>query len=150
MGPSLGSARARPGTFMEWLGSTFWEGPRLDFLRRAQARLFEKGPENWSFYGVKIRGSSRLGPDFFRSIVWPIFVENTICDKIGYSRYLKYYTYLQRTYWGSAIPGRNISWWFSGPKMTFTIFHQNISRWRTYWLDAILTLRHILVICRWR
>ena len=57
MGPSLGSARARPA---------FFGGLRLDILRRAkaQAGLFEKGPENWSFHRVKIRGSSRL--DFFK------------------------------------------------------------------------------------
>ena len=46
----------------------FFGGLRLDISRRAQARaqLFEKGLENWSFYGVKIRGPSRLGLDFFR------------------------------------------------------------------------------------
>ena len=44
-------------------GPAFFGGLGLDILRRAQARarLFEKGPENWSFYVVKIRGSSRLG-----------------------------------------------------------------------------------------
>ena len=32
----------------------------------ARAWHFEKGQENWSFYGVNIRGSSRLGFNFFR------------------------------------------------------------------------------------
>ena len=58
MGPSLGSA----------LGSAFFGGPRVD---PGSAQLFEKGPENWSFYGVKRLGlvqkglaQSRLELDF--------------------------------------------------------------------------------------
>ena len=37
-----------------------------DISTQAQARLFKKGPENWSFYVVKIRGSSRLGLNILR------------------------------------------------------------------------------------
>ena len=62
--------RPRPGSGLAW-GSPFFGGLGLDILRRAhaqsrlgRARMFDKGPENWSFYGVKIRGSSRLGLDF--------------------------------------------------------------------------------------
>ena len=65
MGPSLGSARARPGPAFFWKAQArqFEKGPGST---QALARLFEKGPENCCFYVVKIRGSSRLGLDFFR------------------------------------------------------------------------------------
>ena len=47
------------------IGSPIFGGLGLNILIRAQAwaRLFEKGPENWSFYRVKIKGSGSTFPE---------------------------------------------------------------------------------------
>ena len=60
--PRLGSNSTRGSPF-------FWRARARHFekglvLIQAQARLFEKGLENGSFYVVKIIGLSRLGLDF--------------------------------------------------------------------------------------
>ena len=70
IGPSPGPAPERPEP-------VHFLGLRLKILRRtqtwprlnpgstqAEAQLFEKGLENWSFYEVKIRGLSRLRLEF--------------------------------------------------------------------------------------
>ena len=57
--PSLARHRAE---FL-WRAQHFEKGPGSI---QAWTWLFEKGPENWSFYGVKIIIPSRLGLDFFR------------------------------------------------------------------------------------
>ena len=59
MGPSPGPARARPEPvhFSRDLARNFEKGPSST---QARDRFFEKGLENWDFYVVKNRGSSRL------------------------------------------------------------------------------------------
>ena len=59
MGPSPGSARARPGPvcFFRDRARNFEKGPGST---QARDRFFEKGLEIWDFYVVKNGGSSRL------------------------------------------------------------------------------------------
>ena len=59
MGPSPGSARARPGPvyFFRDRARKFEKGPGST---QARDRFFEKGLEIWDFYVVKNGGSSRL------------------------------------------------------------------------------------------
>ena len=70
MGPSPGSARARPGPvcFFRDRAQNFEKGPGST---QARDRFFEKGLENWDFYVVKNRGPSRLGIELLlRAWAW--------------------------------------------------------------------------------